>query len=130
LLSAFSGLAVLCVLVAVLFALTLIGSGESAHTRQLYHTAGTSKNSAAPVPSITFYLFDSDAQAEEIREIVEFAAAQLADVALQYSRVVTLLAGTPEEEALVNARIVEHLRSSKAEPLSIDVVDLGGQKPK
>jgi hypothetical protein len=112
-LSAFSGLAMLCILVAALFGLTFIGSGEGALTPQLYNTAGTSQGGAAPVPSITFYLFDSDAQAEEIREIVEFGAAQHSPIPLQYYPRVTLLAGTRDEEAVAYARIVERLRSSE-----------------
>jgi hypothetical protein len=129
-LSAFSGLAILCILAAVLSALTLIGSGEGAQTPQLYNTAGASQSGAAPVPSIKFYLFDSDVQAEEVREIVEFAAAQHSAIPLQhYPRVVTLVAGSPDDEAVAYARIVKQVRSSQGEPQSVDVVDLREQKP-
>jgi hypothetical protein len=128
-LSALSGLAVLCILVAVLFAATFIGSCEGAQTAPLYDPApSTSERGAAPVPSITFYLLDSDAKAEEIREIVEFAAAQHSAIPLQYyPLVVTLVAGTPDDEAVAYARIVKQVRSSQG---SVGVVDLREQNPK
>jgi hypothetical protein len=47
-----------------------------------------------------------------------------------YPRVVTLLARTPDEEALAYVRIVEQIRSSQGEPQSVDVVDLREQKPR
>jgi hypothetical protein len=84
----------------------------------------------APVESLTFYLLDSDARVEEIRENVEFAAAQHAEIPpLYYPHAVILLAGTPDEEAQAYARIVERVRASKLQQLNIDVVDLRAQKP-
>jgi hypothetical protein len=131
-LSAFSGLAVLCILVAVLFAATFIGSCEGAQTAPLYDPAlSTSRGNAAAVSSVTFYLLDSEARFEETREFIDLAADQVGQIPLQtYPRVVTLLARTPDEEALAYARIVEQIRSSEAEPQSVAVVDLRERKPK
>jgi hypothetical protein len=131
LLSAFSGLAALCVLVAVLAASTFIASGEGAGTPNVSASPSRDFGGTEAIPSTTFYLLESDAQFEEIREIVELAAARHAETPLHhYLRVVTLLAGTPHEEAVAYARIVDQVRSSKAEPQSVDVVDLRAQKPK
>jgi hypothetical protein len=123
--SAFSGLAVLCVLVAVLAASTFIASSEGAGTpggsKSLPHDFGGSE----AIPSMTFYLFDSEARLEEIREMVELAADQVGQIPLQtYPGVVTLLAGTPEEEAHAYARIVDEVRSRNHGPVSVEVLDL------
>jgi hypothetical protein len=120
-LSAFSGLALLCVLVAALAASTFIGSGEGAGTPDVSNWSPRAfGGNEAPIPSTTFYLLESDARFEEIREIVELAAAQHAEIPLHhYLRVVTLLAGTPHEEAIAYARIVDQVRSSEGRPKAL-----------
>jgi hypothetical protein len=130
-LSAFSGLAVLGILVAVLAASTLIASSEGAATQDFANSPPrTFRGDPALVPNTTFYLLDSDAQVEQIRERLELAADQVTHTPLLYEpHIVTLVASTREEEALAYARIVEHVRSSKAEPQSIEVVDLRSQRP-
>jgi hypothetical protein len=126
--SAFSGLAVLSILVAVLAASTFIASSEGAGTRGGSMFPPHDFGGTEALPSTTFYLFDSEAQLEERREMVELAAEQVGQIPLQtYPRAVTLLAGTPEEEALAYARIVEHVRSSRGEAQSIDIIDLRAQ---
>jgi hypothetical protein len=129
-LSAFSGLAMLGILVAVLAASTLIASSEGAATQDFANSAPrTFRTNPALVPNTTFYLLHSDARVEELREVLELAADQVAHAPLLYEpHIVTLVAGTPEEEALAYARIVEHVRSSRAEPRSIEVVDLRTQR--
>jgi hypothetical protein len=129
-LSAFSGLAVLGILVAVLAASTFIASSEGARTRDLPDSPPRAfQGLPALVPNTTFYLLDSDAQVEELREVLELAANQVTHTPLLYEpHIVTLVASTAEEEALAYARIVEHVRSSKAEQ-SIEVVDLRTQRP-
>jgi hypothetical protein len=128
--SAFSGLAVLCVLVAVLAASTFIASGEGAGSPGGSESLPSHFGSSEAVPSMTFYLFDSEARLDEIRELVELAADQVGQIPLQtYPQVVMLLAGTPEEESLAYSRVVEHARFSKGKPLSIEVIDLRAQKP-
>jgi hypothetical protein len=129
-LSAFSGLAVLGILVALLAASTLIASSEGARTQDLHDSPSRAfQGSSARVPNTTFYLLDSDAQVEELREVLELAADQVTHTPLLYEpHIVTLVASTAEEESLAYARIVEHVRSSKAEQ-SIEVVDLRTQRP-
>jgi hypothetical protein len=131
-LSAFSGLAVLCILAAVVFASTFIVSGESAQTQPPFSPPPRAfQGHQAQVPGITFYLLDSEAQLDEIKEIVELAAKEVGQGPLQtYQRVITLLAQTPDEEALAYARIVDDVRSSRGEPLSIEIVDLRAHNPR
>jgi hypothetical protein len=129
-LSAFSGLVVLGILLAMLAASTLIASGEGAATHDApTFPPRTFRGDQALGPSTTFYLLNSDAQAEELREVLELAADQGAHTPLPYyPHVVTLVAGTPDEEAVAYARIVEHLRFGKGKPESIEVVDLRMQE--
>jgi hypothetical protein len=129
--SAFSGLALLCVLVAALAASTFIASGEGAATPDVSkYPPQPVPGDHAPVPSITFYLFDSEARLEESRELVELAEDQVGQIPLQtYPHAVTLLARTPDEEALAHVRIVEQVRSSKGKPVRIEVLDLRAQTP-
>jgi hypothetical protein len=130
-LSALSGLAVLCILAAVLFASTFIGSGKPGETPHLdSYPPGAFHGNPEPDRGIILYLLDSDAQREEIRHGVVPAAAEVAQIPLpSYPNVVTLLARTADEEALAYARILEEVRSRKGEPLSIEVIDLRAQKP-
>jgi hypothetical protein len=124
-LSAFSGLAVLCTLLAILFASTCTASGEGAQSPDGFAAESRSLLSRpAAAPSVTFYLLYSEAQVEEIRELVELAGDHIHQIPL----VITLVARTAEEEALSYARIVEHLRSGKGKPESIEVVDLRMQE--
>jgi putative heme iron utilization protein len=61
---------------------------------------------------------------------LELAANQATHTPLLYEpHIVILVASTSEEEALAHARIVEDVRSSKAEPQSVEVVDLRSQRP-
>jgi hypothetical protein len=128
-LSAFSGLLALFILVAVLLASTYIRLGEDAQAPSLTKIPpGASQGDPAPVPGVTFYLLDSDAQGDEIRKVLDLASDQVAHTPLQaYPRVVTLFAHTPGEEALANAGIVAEVLSSKGEPRRIEVIDLRAQ---
>jgi hypothetical protein len=128
--SAFSGLALLCVLVAALAASTFIASGEGAGTPDVSASPSRDFGGNEAIPSISFYLLETEAQFEGTTEIVELAATQVGATPLQNYPVVTLVAGTPDDEAVAYARIIEHVRSSNAEPRSINIVDLRGQKPK
>jgi hypothetical protein len=129
--SAFSGLAVLCVLVAVLAASTFIASGEGAGSQGGLKSPPNHFGGSDPIPSTTFYLFESEAQVEEVRSVLELAADQVGRIPLQtYPHVVTLVASTEDEEAQAYARIVERVRSSRAQQLNIDVVDLREPRPR
>jgi hypothetical protein len=130
-LSAFSGLAVLCVLTAVLIGSTFIASGEGAQTRQDYGSLpDTFQGDPAPAESMAFCLVDSESNIEQIRQSAGFVAAEAAQTPwLPYPSVMTLLARTPEEEALAYATIVEAVRASQRQPLHIEIIDLRGLKP-
>jgi hypothetical protein len=132
LLSAFSGLAVLALLVTGLFASAFIASSRGVHTPDLNNAPlGTLRGDPTPTPRISFYLVDSQAQFEEVRELAELVADVVEGLPIQSPpRVVTLFAHTAEEEALANARIVAELLSSKGEPRSIEVIDLRAQTVK
>jgi hypothetical protein len=131
-LSVLSGLAVLCILAALLFGSTFIAAGEGGQTSRLNNTPPPAfQRDPAPVPSLTFYLFDSEAQVEEKRKLLELAADQVAHTPLlHYPHVVTLVASTAEEESLAYAKIVKQVRFREGEPLSIEFVDLRTQEPK
>jgi hypothetical protein len=94
-LSALSGLAALGALVALLFVSTFIVPMEGTQAPHQPNSARpVFQADRAPVESLTFYLLDSDARVEEIRENVEFAAAQHAEIPpLYYPHAVILLAG-------------------------------------
>jgi hypothetical protein len=130
-LSAFSGLAVLCILVVIMATTTFISSGGSAQTLHQYASpAPTFRPDIPRVETFTFYLVESEAPPDETRELVEFAAAQEQATQLQsYLKSEILIAGTPDEEAIAYARIVERMRSSRSQQQNIDVVDLRAQKP-
>jgi hypothetical protein len=123
--SVLSGLAVLSVLVAVLAASTFITSSEGAGTPSASKSPPHDSGGSEAIPSTTFYLFDSEARLEEIRGLVELAEDQVGQIPLQtYPRAVSLLARTPDQEALAYARIVDEVRSSNHGPVSIEVLDL------
>jgi hypothetical protein len=131
-LSTFAGLAVLCILVAGLIASTYIQAGEGAQAPSLQNTPpGAFQSDSAPAVSVTFYLFDSEAQLEEMRDWVELGADLVGQIPLQaYPHAVLLVAHKPDQEALAYARIVECVRSSTSQPERIEVVDLREQKLK
>jgi hypothetical protein len=128
-LSAFSGLALLCVLLVVVFASTFIASGGGAQATP-NSAPRVLQGDSSPVESVKFYLLDSEAQLEEIKQLVELGADHLSEMHMQpYPRFVTLLARTQEEDTLADARIAEEVRSREGHSLSVAVLDLRTAKP-
>ena len=130
LLSAFSGLAVLCVLVAVLAASTFITSGDSAATLDVSASPSHDFGGTGAIPSTTFYLLEIEAQFEEIKGgLGTCGRSNRGHTASDLPARRTSRRWYPDEEAVANARILDQVRSSEGAPLSIEVIDLRAQRP-
>jgi hypothetical protein len=81
--SAISGLAVLCVLVAVLAASTFVASSEGTGAPGGSKSPPHDFRGSEAIPSTTVYLLDSEAGLEDSRELVELAADQVGQIPLQ-----------------------------------------------